>query len=280
MQSHNAIKAVQTMQAHNAIKEVQTVQAHNAIKEVQTVQSHTHNRNPLTAGSLTTSDELRQTLAANRESTENARRLSDKSVNALSNAGLLRMAVPKRHGGDERDFREIGARVFECARECASTGWVLMVSSAHDWIIGSFDPAAQDDVWRDGADVVTPGALAPSGVLTRVDGGFRLQGRFSFNSGCAHGKWFLFGCLEHGEDGVRPYHVVVPVEDLTLDDNWHTLGLRGTGSIDVVAEDVFVPSYRSMDSCILSAGSSEWVGVEVRISGSATANPSQRVNDG
>ncbi|MCZ6830969.1 MAG: acyl-CoA dehydrogenase family protein [Gammaproteobacteria bacterium] len=205
-----------------------------------------------------TSDELRQALAANRESTETLRRLSDESVDALRSAGLLRLAVPKHYGGEERDFRDIAAAVFECARECASTGWVLMVSSAHDWIIGSFDPAAQDEVWREGPDAVTPGALAPSGVLTRVDDGFRLQGRFSFNSGCAHGKWFLLGCMERSDDGVQPYHVVVPVEDLTLDDNWHTLGLRGTGSIDVVAHDIFVPSHRAMDSRVLAAGSSQW----------------------
>ena len=222
------------------------------------MQAQTDQKNPLTRGSLVTSDELRQTLATNRASSETARRLSEESVNALRDAGLLRMAVPKHHEGEERNFRDIGAVVSECARECASSGWVLMVSSAHDWIIGNFDPTAQAEVWSNGPDDVTPGALAPSGVLTRVDGGFRLQGRFSFNSGCAHGKWFLLGCMERSDDAVQPYHVVVPLEDLTLDDNWHTLGLRGTGSIDVVADDIFVPLHRAMDSRVLAAGSSEW----------------------
>ena len=85
-------------------------------------------RNPFAKGGPATSSELRQTLAANRSSTETGRRLSEESVNALRSEGLLRLAVPKRSGGDERDFCDIAAVVFECARECASTGWVLMVS--------------------------------------------------------------------------------------------------------------------------------------------------------
>lgn len=222
------------------------------------MQALNFSRNPLTEGEAETSDKLEQVLAANRQSTETLRRLSDPSVNALRDAGLLRMAVPTIHRGDERDFRDMTAKIHQCARSCASSGWVLMVSTAHDWIIGSFDPRAQAEVWSDGPDTVCPGALAPSGILTPVDGGFRLKGRFSFNSGCAHGKWFLFGCLQKTESGVLFYHVVVPVEDLTLDDNWHTLGLRGTGSIDVVAEDIFVPAHRAMDSNILKTGSSEW----------------------
>lgn len=215
-------------------------------------------RNPFAKGGSATSSELRQTLAANRSSTETGRRLSEESVNALRSEGLLRMAVPKRSGGDERDFCDIAAVVFECARECASTGWVLMVSSAHDWIIGNFDPAAQDEVWANGLNSVCPGSLAPSGALTPVEGGFLLQGRFSFNSGCAHGAWFLLGCMQRDDNGVHPYHVVVPVEDLVLDDNWHTLGLRGTGSSDVVAKDVFVPSHRAMDSRVLASGGSRF----------------------
>ncbi len=246
------------MQSHTQISKAPNMPSPTDNSEAPGVLRFTQTSNPLTEGPLTTTWELRQTLAANRALTEEKRRLSDQSVAALRRAGLLRLAVPKCHGGDELDFSEIAARVFECARECASSGWVLMVSSAHDWIIGSFDPAAQAEVWGDGPDDVTPGSLAPSGVLSAVDGGFRLQGRFSFNSGCAHGKWFLFGCMLRCEDGVKPYHVVVPVEDLILDDNWHTLGLRGTGSIDVIADDSFVPSHRAMDSRILCAGNSQW----------------------
>jgi alkylation response protein AidB-like acyl-CoA dehydrogenase len=178
-------------------------------------------------------------------------------------AGLWRLLVPKRAGGDQRGFRDAAALIGACSRHCSAAGWVLMVSAAHDWIIAGFAEAAQDDVWRHGPDGVTPGSLAPSGAIAPVDGGFRITGRWSFNSGAAHGEWFLLGNVDRssGQDrGAKPrlYHVVVPRADLALDDNWQTIGLRGTGSVDATARDVFVPAHRAMDTGLLLGGRGEW----------------------
>ena len=203
---------------------------------------------------------LFSTLAAHSEESGAARRLAPESVDAMRAAGLLRLLVPKRAGGGERDFRDAAGIIAACSRPCSAAGWVLMVSAAHDWIIGGFPEAAQDDVWRDGPDGVTPGSLAPSGSMTPTDGGFTIAGRWSFNSGAAHGAWFLLGSVDRSGEKPRLYHAVVPRGDLSLDDNWHTIGLQGTGSVDAVAENAFVPAHRVMDSGLLLSGRGEWSG--------------------
>ncbi|MBL6952746.1 MAG: hypothetical protein ISR50_08935 [Alphaproteobacteria bacterium] len=206
------------------------------------------------------SSDLLHTLAAHTGKSDVARQLAGESVEAMRAAGLWRLLVPKRAGGEERDFRDAAQIITTCSRHCSAAGWVLMVSAAHDWIIGGFPEAAQDDVWRDGPDGVTPGSLAPSGAITPVSGGFAITGRWSFNSGAAHGAWFLLGNVDRSGDKPRLYHVVVPRADLTLDDNWQTIGLRGTGSVDATAEDILVPEHRAMDSGLLLSGRGEWAG--------------------
>lgn len=203
---------------------------------------------------------LLATLAAHSDESDAARQLAGASVDAMRTAGLFRLLVPRRAGGDACDFRHGAAVIRACSRHCSAAGWVLMVSAAHDWIIGGFSEAAQDDVWRDGPDGVTPGSLAPSGSITPVSGGFKITGRWSFNSGAAHGEWFLLGNVDRSGEKPRLYHVVVPRADLALDDNWNTIGLRGTGSVDATAKDIFVPEHRAMDSGLLLSGRGDWAG--------------------
>ncbi len=102
------------------------------------------------------SSDLLHTLAAHTGKSDVARQLAGESVEAMRAAGLWRLLVPKRAGGEERDFRDAAQIITTCSRHCSAAGWVLMVSAAHDWIIGGFPEAAQDDVWRDGPDGVTP----------------------------------------------------------------------------------------------------------------------------
>jgi len=201
--------------------------------------------------------ELVATLTAHSEASERRRHLADESVAALRDAGLLRTLVPRRAGGEERDFRAALAAVRGCGRGDSSAAWVLMVSIAHDWMIARFPEQAQDEVWRD-LDQVRPGSLAPSGALERVDGGWKLTGRWPFASGAIHGQWFLLGSAERAGDRPRLYHVVVPREDLQLEDDWHALGLCGTGSVDLRVNGVFVPEHRALDSGVLLGQRTEW----------------------
>ncbi|MEQ9638919.1 MAG: hypothetical protein RIM84_02765 [Alphaproteobacteria bacterium] len=198
-------------------------------------------------------------LAANAAASEAAHELSSASKTALAEAGLLRLLVPRRAGGDEAELATALAAMGAVAEVCPAAGWVMMVSTAHDLVMGGFPEAAQDEVYGAGPDDVFPGSLATTGELIPADGGWRLSGKWPFASGAARGGWFLLGTAvrTQGERPV-PYHVVLPATDLRLDDDWRTLGLRGTGSVTVHAEDGFVPAHRGMNTGELFRGESEW----------------------
>jgi alkylation response protein AidB-like acyl-CoA dehydrogenase len=198
---------------------------------------------------------LLETLRAHAPASERARRLADESVGAMRDAGLLRALVPRRLGGHELDFRSALALVRGCAAADSSAAWVLMVSIAHDWMVASFSEQAQDEVFGD-PDQVTAGSLAPSGTIEPAEGGWRVSGRWPFVSGAAHGRWFLLGTVDRGGERPRLHHLLVPRSDVVLDDDWHALGLRGTGSVEVTAESVFVPQHRAIDSGTLLGGRS------------------------
>jgi alkylation response protein AidB-like acyl-CoA dehydrogenase len=132
-----------------------------------------------------------------------------------------------------------------------------MVSISHDWMVGSFDERVQDEVFAD-LDQVTAGSLAPSGTMERADGGWVVSGRWPFVSGADHARWFLLGTADHSGERPRLHHLVLPREDVELVDDWHALGLCGTGSIDLVADRVLVPEHRAIDSGTLLGGRSEW----------------------
>lgn len=186
-------------------------------------------------------------LAATAEKSERLRRLDDDAAAALQESGLARVLTPTAFGGFELSP---GAHIWTCAElahSCSAASWVLMVCVAHDYIIGRFSDECQREVYDGDADNLLAGALAPQGVLERVKGGWRLSGRWQFGSGCDHSPWFIFGArvTNPGNDDYLVYHVMVPRSDVMIDDTWHTLGMRGTGSKDLVVENVFVPDHRA-----------------------------------
>lgn len=176
------------------------------------------------------------------------RRLDDDAAAALKESGLSRMLTPKRFGGFEMSP---GAHIWTCAElgnVCSSASWVLMVCLAHDYIVGRFPQACQQEVWDGDADNLLAGCLAPQGVVRKAPGGWRLDGRWQFGSGCDHSPWFILGArvADPAADEPMVVHVMVPRSEVELDDTWHTLGMRGTGSKDLIVRDAFVPEYRSM----------------------------------
>lgn len=125
---------------------------------------------------------------------------------------------------------------------------VLMVCVAHDYIIGRFPAQCQKKVYQGNADNLIAGSLAPQGVIKRVQGGWRLTGRWQFGSGSDHSPWFILGTKDAnpGRDDYLIHHVMVPRADVVLDDTCHTLGMRGTGSKDLVVNDAFIPDHRAV----------------------------------
>ena len=190
--------------------------------------------------------ELLPGFAERARAAEDDRRLPEETVGELVSAGALRLLQPERYGCAESD----PARFYEVVREvsavCGSTGWVLSVLGVHPWHVGLFPAEAQDEVWGGDPDALICSSYAPVGRLTSVDGGYLLSGRWSFASGCDHVSWALLGGLIVGEGG-RPLDflsALVPLADFQVLDVWDSVGLRGTGSNDVVVDGAFVPAHR------------------------------------
>jgi alkylation response protein AidB-like acyl-CoA dehydrogenase len=200
-------------------------------------------------------------VAANAAAGETARRLEPDSVAAMKQAGIWRILTPSRFGGSELDLRTHFETIAILAEAHPSAGWLELVTGAHTYLLGSWPEVCQEEVFADDPDVIVPGTLAAQGAARDVDGGWTVSGRWQFCSGIDHGKWVMVGAArENGsaqaDPGANLVHVVLPKEDVTVDDTWYVMGLRATGSKDIVLDDVFVPEHRGIASNHLLAGSS------------------------
>ena len=192
--------------------------------------------------------ELLPTLRDRAQETEDARAVPTETIKALEGTGFFRLLQPAAFGGFEADPMTFYTAVRSIASACGSTGWVASVLGVHPWHVGLFTPQAQQEVW--GTDQATriSSSYAPTGKAVKVDGGHQVSGRWSFSSGCDHATWVLLGQLVTDADN-RPIDFrtfLLPRADYTIDDVWDTVGLRGTGSNDIVVADVFVPAHRSL----------------------------------
>jgi 3-hydroxy-9,10-secoandrosta-1,3,5(10)-triene-9,17-dione monooxygenase len=191
--------------------------------------------------------ELLPTLRDRAQETEDARRVPAESIKALQQSGFFRLLQPKRYGGFEADPIEFYTAVKALASACGSTGWVASILGIHPWNIALFDDRAQQEVWGEDQDTLVSSSYAPMGKSEIVEGGYRLSGKWSFSSGCDHATWALLGgpAFKDGKP-VDFLTYLVPISDYTINDVWRTVGLRGTGSNDIVVEDVFVPAHRAL----------------------------------
>jgi 3-hydroxy-9,10-secoandrosta-1,3,5(10)-triene-9,17-dione monooxygenase len=196
-------------------------------------------------------ERVRALLPVLRERTvraEQLRRLPDETFADFQEAGLFRALQPKRYGGYELDPGTFYQAVMEVGTVCGSSAWILGVIGVHNWHLAILPPQAQEDVWGENTSVQLSTSLAPTGTVQRVDGGFRLSGRWSFSSGCDFCQWAVLGGIVSSAEGGQPPDArvfLVPRSDYVIDDNWRVMGLCGTGSKDIVVDDAFVPEYRT-----------------------------------
>ena len=179
---------------------------------------------------------------------ERLRRLPDETFKDFQGAGLFRCLQPKRYEGYELDPGTFYQGVMDVGAVCGSSGWILAVIGVHNWHLALFPPQAQEDVWGTDTSVQVSTGLSPTGIVERVAGGFRLRGRWSFSSGCDYCHWAVVGGVVPPTNASDPPDVrtfLVPRRDYTIEDNWHVMGLCGTGSKDVVVAEAFVPEYRT-----------------------------------
>lgn len=204
-------------------------------------------------------DGVRELLPALRERAQRAediRRVPDESMRALIDLGFFKLLQPARYGGHEADPATFYGAVKEIAGACGSTGWVASIIGVHPWHLALFPDDAQREVWGSDPDTLVSSSYAPMGKARVTEGGYRLSGRWSFSSGCDHAEWVFVGGPALGEDGkpVDFMTYLLPHGDYTVDDVWDTVGLRGSGSNDIVVDDVFVPAHRALSFAAMSKG--------------------------
>jgi len=189
------------------------------------------------------------------QETEANRRVAEDVIERLREAELFRILQPRAYGGFEYGFDVFTDMVAAVGRGCGSTGWVYGLGAVHQWFVASFPRAAQDEFWANGS--IAAGSYAPAGKTVAVDGGYRTSGIWSFASGCDNADWYLLATMIPAagtSDAPRPAFFLVPRKDARIDDNWHTMGLAGTGSKNIVADDAFIPAHRVVAISDLIAG--------------------------
>ncbi|TXL60867.1 3-hydroxy-9,10-secoandrosta-1,3,5(10)-triene-9,17-dione monooxygenase oxygenase subunit [Aeromicrobium terrae] len=187
--------------------------------------------------------DLLPTLRERADETERLRQVPDASVKELEDTGFFRMLQPKRFDGLESDPIDFYTAVSMIAGACGSTGWISSVLGVHPWQVALFHDDAQQAVWGEDTSTRLSSSYAPTGKATITEGGFTLEGRWSFSSGSAHATWVLLGGLVFNEEGqvVDFRTFMVPREKYEIVDVWNVVGLAGTGSNDIVVAETFVP---------------------------------------
>ena len=171
---------------------------------------------------------------------EENRRLPQDLIEAIEDSGLLKMRVPAQYGGYESDARTLIDVHAELARGDGSAAFCVSVWSLLSWIAGLFPDHVIDEVFAE-PNVRVCGTLAASGTAVPVAGGYQFSGEWRFNSGVLHSHWKFIASLPVGDQAqFGPVTALVPVSSLQLLDDWHTVGLRGSGSVTAVAQDLFV----------------------------------------
>lgn len=179
------------------------------------------------------------------------RKVPEETIEKMQAAGFFRVLQPKRWGGYEMDPQVFFDVQMTLAEGCMSTAWIYGVIAVHNWQIALFDLKAQEDIWKDDTSVLIASSYMPVGKVEPVDGGYKFSGRWAFSSGCDHCQWvFLGGIVPPTAENPNPDYrtFLVPRSDFEVLDTWHTFGLKGTGSNDIVVKDAFVPEYRTHSS--------------------------------
>jgi 3-hydroxy-9,10-secoandrosta-1,3,5(10)-triene-9,17-dione monooxygenase len=184
-------------------------------------------------------------LRARADEIEKARKVPSDVIEMFKEAGFFRILQPKRHGGWEMNPIVFMRVLNELGRGCCASAWNLMILGVHNWEFGIMNPRAADEVWGEDNQTIIASSYAPTGELTKVEGGWRLKGKWPTSSGTDHGKWAFIGALERNEQGIPidRHALLVKREDYEVIDDWFTFGLAGTGSKSLMIKDAFVPDH-------------------------------------
>lgn len=194
-------------------------------------------------------DDLSGRLADRAEAAEALRRLPDATLDEVSAAGFFSLLTPPAVGGEGASFSAFMDVSRRMAQGCASSAWTLSFLALHAWILCKFTPQLQAELFAGGAVPLAPAPLAPTGQAEKVEGGYRISGRWEWATGVNHADWVIVNCVEAGAMG--PRFCVLPLAEVSVEDVWRTAGMAATGSNTIVAKDVFVPEHRTVPALLL-----------------------------
>jgi 3-hydroxy-9,10-secoandrosta-1,3,5(10)-triene-9,17-dione monooxygenase len=177
---------------------------------------------------------------------ERERRIAKETVAEMQEAGLFRVLQPKRWAGYELPIATYFDIEMALAEGDMSIAWVYGVVGTHPWGLSLFDDRAANDVWGKDPSTLISSSLMPSGIAKPVPGGYQVEGRWRYSSGCEHCEWAFLGATVEGEPGGYPDRCLylIPRKDYEIIDTWHVSGLKGTGSHDIAVKGAFVPAHR------------------------------------
>lgn len=195
-------------------------------------------------------------LEEHAEEAERDRKPVDAVMKAIEDTQAYRYFVPRKYGGFEfslEGFMDIGVVLGGAD---ISTAWVVTFCMEHNWLIGLFNPDAQEHIFGQQPYIIAPGALAPKGLATKVDGGYRISGHWEWGTGVMHADWVMVGALTDHDGPPELCMYALPMADASIVDTWQMSGMAGTGSNDIVVEDAFVPECLRQNLTQLRAGDS------------------------
>jgi len=196
------------------------------------------------------------TLSERAEETQELRRILPATKEDLARAGIARLLQPSRYGGCEGHLFGAVEILTHIGSACGSTAWCLAQYIGHNFMLAQWPVAAQDEIWGVKPESLLAGILIPlCGKARKVDGGYRLSGRWPFVSGVDGCDWcILSGMVDnpHGDDEER--YFMMQHGTFEIIDTWHAMGLKGSGSNDITVADVFIPEHMTLPIQHLKGG--------------------------
>jgi len=185
---------------------------------------------------------------------EKIRQLPKQNVRDLLDSGLIDLETPRRFDGAELNLDALMEVTAALAEGCSATGWVYALWGAHVWLIGQYPLHIQEQVFNDPESLVSS-VVSTEGIPQRVDGGFTWTGKGFFSSGVDHCNWLIAAvALDPTTPMGDRRWFLLRRSDFEIVDDWHTVGLRGSGSKTIAINDVFIPDERVIEQKPLSSG--------------------------
>ena len=184
-------------------------------------------------------NKLLSDIRAQRNEFNEQRYIPKNIVEQFKDIGVYRAFVPKAFGGTERSPSEFLKLIETISAEDGSAGWVASFGMNPAYL-ASLPMNTLEKIWKESPDIVFAGGIFPPQKAEKVDGGFIVNGRWQFASGCMGASLLGVGIMPD-DGGKLPRMAVLPADQVTIEKTWNVHGMAATGSFDLIVENVFVP---------------------------------------